>query len=516
MNEFKADNSVKRVFNNSIYAVLRFGVYTLFGVLFIPFLVKQYGAGRYGLIALAGFLTQYVGMISGCVGSAVGRYINVALNQDDWKQANEIFSTAVLANVCLILIQLPIYAFLVWKLEWLISFPPEVAVDFRILVICNIAIFLFSTLTGVVSSPIAAANRVDLFAKIDVFRQGFRVLLLTVMVLLIGAKLWVVGVVELGMTLLFGSVSLMIARRLAYKLVFRFDALTMKWIKPVLTMAGWSLVSMIGFSLFIKTDIWMINRFVSKEMAGVYAAMLVWPNFIKQIGSMFGDLLGPVFTIDFAKGDLERMKKACLLGSQVLSYGAAYGCGIFVIGASGLIRLWLGDTSYVHYVPWVQLLVGQLTFTISGSVVWRIFVTIGKTKYMGIGNLIPGLVNILLSLFLVYAGFGAFGVLWGTIVAVTFKENLLFPLWVSRETGIPYRSFLAIYLRSGIVFGLVVGIGYLFGVLGSEFSLLEFIFAALISFLATLATIYYMTKRDSRDEIYRFVLSIFYKRSFTP
>jgi len=510
MHEFKSDNSVMRVMKNGVFNGLRFGVYTLAGILIIPFLVRHYGDGSYGLIALAGFLTQYVGMISGCVGSAVGRYINIALNKNDWKQANEIFTTALVANIGLVIFQLPIYAICVWKLDWLIDFPPEAAADFRILVVCNIAIFLFSTLTGVFTTPIFATNRLDIDAKLDIFRQLLRALLLVGMIHFFGAYLWIIGVVDLGLTLLCGSIIIVVCRRLAGKLTFRLDCITSKWIFPLLNMAGWTLVSMLGFSLFLKTDIWMINRFVSKEMAGVYAALLVWPNLVKQVGGMFGDLIGPVFTIDYAKGNIERMKRTCLLSSQVLSYGVAYCCGVFVVGAEGLIDLWLGE-AYVQYALWVQLLVGQLAFTISGSVIWKIFVTIGKTKYMGIGNLVPGVIHILLSLLLIYLGFGALGVLWGTIVAVSLKENVLFPLWISRETGIPYRAFLSIYLRSGLVFILVVGISYLLRINGTGFSLLGLTMTALLSFCAVVPLIYFMTNRESREEVFLFTKTTFFK-----
>ncbi|MDF7799415.1 hypothetical protein P4C99_08060 [Pontiellaceae bacterium B1224] len=496
---------------NGVYTVLRFGVYMLAGIFFIPFLIRHYGSGQYGLIALAGFLTQYVGMISGSIGGAVARYLNVALNQNDWKQANEIFSTALIANVGLTIVQLPLYVLGVWKLDWLIDFPPEVAGDFRILVGCNILIFIFTTVSGILFAPIGAANRLDISAMVDVVRQLLRVILLVGLILVFGAKLWVIGVVDLGLTLVSSIVGFLIYRKLAQQLVFKFSSLTRKWIRPVLEMAGWSLVSMLGFALFVKTDIWMINRFVNKDMAGVYAALLVWPNLIKQVGGLFGSLVGPVFTIDFAKGNLERMRQTCLVSSQILSYITAYACGVFVLAAPILIQLWLGD-AFVEYTLWVQLMVGQLAFTISGSIVWTIFVAIGKTKYMGIGNLIPGSINILLSLLLIHLGYGALGVLWGTIVAVCLKENVLFPIWVSKETGIPYRKFVSIYLKSGLVFGLVLMIGYATNSYLARFSFAGLAVMAVLTFGAALVLIFIITNYTDRVLLIQFIKKKLFKR----
>ena len=165
--KFKSDSSLGRMAKNGVFVSFQFALYTLSGLLFIPYLYRKYGAGVYGLIALAGFLTQYVGLVSNCVGNAIARFLNISLNQGNWKEANEIFSTALVANVGIILLQLPIYALALWKLEWIIDFPPEVAADFRVLVGCNVVVFFISILAGVVRTPIHAANRLDLSSILD-------------------------------------------------------------------------------------------------------------------------------------------------------------------------------------------------------------------------------------------------------------------------------------------------------------------------------------------------------------
>lgn len=484
---------------------MRMGIYTAAGLVLIPFLVRSYQPGVYGLIALAGFLTQYVGLISGSVGKAISRYLNVALNQNNWEQANEIFSTAIAANLGIICIQLPLFIIGVWKLDWLIDFPPEVAWDFRVLVICNIFIFFLNMLAGVFATPIYASNRLDIGEKLNIFNQVARVLLLFALVGKIGPKLWVIGVVDLGIALGMLAVGVFIYRKLVHgRLHFSRRNITKKWVKPVLNMAGWSLVSSLGFALFTRTDVWMINRFINKDMAGVYAALLIWPNLVKQVGGVVGNLVAPVLTIEFARGNHERMRRVCLVSSQLLSLGAAYGCGVFVVAAKELIRLWLGE-GYVQYAIWVQLLVGQMVLTISGSVIWNIFVTTGKTKYMGLGNILPGILNIVLSLMLIFMGYGVVGVLCGSIVAFFLKENLLFPLWVSRETGIPYRTFLWMYARAALLFVGVVATGYATWHHAGTFSFMWLVEMMLLTlavfFLFTLLVI----NRNEKAEILNFL-----------
>jgi hypothetical protein len=98
------------------------------------------------------------------------------------------------------------------------------------------------------------------------------------------------------------------------------------------------------------------------------------------------------------------------------------------------------------------------------------------------------------------------------LVAIFIKENVLFPFWVSKETGIPYRQFLLIYLRSGLVFGMVLVIGYLCGIQELDFSFLGLAITALLSCGAVLMLIFFITPRESRTEALLLVKTSFFKR----
>ncbi len=462
MADFKSDSSFSRVSKNGVFSAFRYGFHALSAILFIPFLVKQYGSGSFGLIALAGFLTQYVGLISNCVGTAVARFINIALNQNDWRRASEIFSTALVGNAILLAIQLPLFAVGIWKLDVLIDFPPDLARDFRLLVTCSVLVFLVTLVSGVLSTPVQAANRLDLSAKLDIFRQLVRIMLLVALILTLGAKLWIIGVVDLGIALCFAPINYLIYRKLASSLVFKLNLVSAKWIRPVLSMAGWSLVAMLGWTLFVSSDVWLTNRFVSKEMAGVYAALLVWPNSIVQIGGQISALIAPVYMIDFAKGDHARIARVCLFANKMLGFIAAFGVGCIFVFSNDIIRVWLGS-DFVEYATVLKLVSVGLTFTLGGAVVWCIFPAIDKTHWTGLSNLATGILNLVLSWWLVHLGWGVFGVAIGTLVSTTLKTNVIEAYWVSRELEVPYMKFVANYIYAAIILGLVYSLNMFFG-----------------------------------------------------
>lgn len=454
MPEFKSDSGTGRVMKNGLFVALRFGVYTLAGILFIPFLVDQYGKGSYGLIALAGFLTQYVGRISSSVGSSVARFLNVALNKNDWEEASEIFSTALAANVGLVLLQLPIYALCIWKLEWIMEFPVDVATDFRILVACNVLIFMIGTSTGILYTPLQAANRVDLGAKIDTARYLVRIALLIGLVLHFGAKLWIIGVVDLGLAILHVFIGYVYYRRLAQNLVFKWSRVSRKWFRPVLDMAGWMLVFGFGQALFVKTDVWVVNRFVDADMAGVYAALLVWPNFLRQVGNQIEALIMPVYIIDYAKGSYDRIAESCMFLYRTLSYFAAVVGGVFCGFVPWILKLWLGE-EFMHYAPLLWIMIFYVVLTLNKAVTWPIFPCFNKANQLGLTTLLCGALNLGLSIKVAVAGWGAIGVAVVTLVTLFLLFGILYPWCVSGIVGIKFRDFLFCHLQTIFLFLLI-------------------------------------------------------------
>lgn len=436
---------------NGVFTAIRFFVYTLSGVLFIPYLVRKYGAGSYGLIALAGFLTQYVGVLQRCVGNAVARFLNISLNRHDWKQANEIFSTALVANVGFILLLIPLFVLALWKLDLLFDFSPEIASDFRIMVACNVFVFFIAMFTGVVSTPIQASNRLDVSSTADTFRIILRLVVLFTLIQTVGAKLWIIGVVDLVLALLNNAFFSVMCRRLAPELVFRWRHVTRHWVRPVLSMAGWSMVSALGGYMFIKTDVWMINRFVGKEIAGVYAALLVWPNFLRQISKQLASILAPVYMIDYSRGDLGRVARMSLSFAKLLGCFTGLCVGGLWVLAEPLLELWLGGGA-AQYVDLFRLMLVYLTFTIGEAVLWQIYPTINKVHFTGIVSITTGIVNIGVSLLLIRAGLGAIGVAIGTAFAQILSSTLAIPLGVCREFGIPFRTVWRNHLYAGSSF----------------------------------------------------------------
>ena len=432
MSEFKSDSSLKRVMSNGVFSAIQFVAYGLSGIILTPFLLNEFGLELYGLIALAGFLTQYIGMISNCVGGSVSRFLNIALNQNDWDGAGEIFSTALVGNLVVVILQIPIYALGIWKLNWLIDFPENMGFDFRILVSCNVLMFFISILVGVVGTPIHAANRLDLGMKIGVVQQAIRLVLLFGLISWAGAKLWIIGVVDLSLSVVGAATTYFFYKMVAARLVFSWRLVTPKWFKPIISMAGFMMISLLANCLFFKTDVWMLNRFVDAKIAGIYAALLVWPNFLTQVASRLAGLVGPTYFIDYARGDLKRVLGSVLFTEKLISFFAIFSASFFVFFSERVLSVWIRREPTQFEGRLLILFFVTASFSVCSEAIWRIFQVFNRPKVPGIVALLCGVLNIVLSLTLIYFGAGAYGVVAGTMISSLVLKAFFQPWYAAR------------------------------------------------------------------------------------
>src|SRR5664280_1814435 len=82
--------------------LLSFAVAILIGLWFTPYLIRHLGVAAYGLIPLAMTITSYLGLATITLNGAVGRFLTIAIEREDTKEANRIFNTALLGNILVV------------------------------------------------------------------------------------------------------------------------------------------------------------------------------------------------------------------------------------------------------------------------------------------------------------------------------------------------------------------------------------------------------------------------------
>ena len=159
----------KRQFpRNSFFQVLSFISHVVIGICLVPYLVRHLGRAAYGLIPIAGAMTQYVALISHSISSAVNRFLTIALQQNDADEANRIFNTAFFSYLAIGLLQIPVFALIIYYANAIFSIPEALYQDVIILLACSATSFLISLTCSVFGVPMYANNRLDVARGIDI------------------------------------------------------------------------------------------------------------------------------------------------------------------------------------------------------------------------------------------------------------------------------------------------------------------------------------------------------------
>jgi membrane protein EpsK len=447
----------KQLPKNAIMAVLQFATYTLSAIWLTPYLVKNLGTAAYGLIPIAGLFTQYVAIITAQLSGAVSRFLTIEINKPGGNP-NVVFNSAFSLYLVLCLIQLPLFGVGLFYADKLLSIPPVLKTDALLLLGCSSVSFLISLLGAAFGVSSFSKNRLDISSATTIGRLICRLLLILLCFSLWGPKLRYIGYVDLGISLFMLGVAVRIWRILTPELYINFRVVDITLLGPIFKMSFWTLINRLGSLLYLRTDIWIINRFISPVAAGQYAAILVVANFVRQVASQFSGQLAPTIMSYWAKQELAALQRLLIFMVKVLAFGLAVPVALICANGESILRLWLGEDfascSRLLLVMSIHLPINLAVLpmftlqTASNSVKLPALVTFG----MGVGN-------VLLSYYLgVNLGMEAIGVALATGIMLSLKNAFFIPVYCAQIMNLKRHIFLPY-----IAFGMLM-MGGLYGV----------------------------------------------------
>ncbi len=442
-NQFK-----KQLPKNAMIQVLSFCIQVGVGICLVPYLIKYLGTSAYGLIPIAGVMTQYASLISQSISGAVSRFLTIAIQKKDSSEAARIFNTAFFSYLIIGLLQIPIYWLSIKNADSLISIPRELYDDAIILLSCSASAFVINLVSSVFAVPAYANNRLDISRSIDIFRYLSRVAGVAVLFTVFSPALRYVGYVDLAISIMVVAMQAIVSRRLEPGLKIRIHSFDVNKIRELLGMGGWLLVNNIGTLLFLQIDVWVCNRFIGPDAAGEYAAVLQWPLLIRQGGAVMSSVIAPMILICFARGEIANLLRISKLAVRSLSLFLAVPIGVMCVFSSSLLTMWLGP-AFTHLAPLMILMLFHLVVNVGALPLFNIQVAMNKVKLPAIVTLVMGILNLVLAILLVtYFKLGVFGVAIAGAVVLTAKNALFTPIYAARIQRVPWYSFLGLFLQA--------------------------------------------------------------------
>ncbi len=431
---------IRNVFTSWMGMVLTL-VITFF---FTPYLIGELGKSQYGIWSLVFSLVAYMRLADVGMNQAVARYFSKYYAVSDWKQLNEVVSSAARIYVIVSIVIVAASALLAFGVLRYFQIEAELL---KIAQITLLVIGINQAVTYIMI-PFAALlpfHRADILNYFDI---GTLVVQTAIIVLLLEMGYGLVAMALLVLTL--NIVSHLwrytIRRRLFPEVKFSRTAISSEKTRELLHYGGTSLLIVAAWIVIFQTDNIVIGRFLSMEAVAVYAVPAM---IITQLRNSIGAIATPIVpTISHieAESDETEVMKIYFKSSRYLYYLSAYiGVGVIMFGGP-FILLWVKE-GFAQSIDILYILTIPAAIYLPQMIANSILFGVSRHKVLLYVLAAEGLSNIGLSLALVRS-YGIVGVALGTAIPQAIIYLFIYPYLFHRVMSAKLSAFYFIAGRS--------------------------------------------------------------------
>jgi len=450
----------KQVPRNFVTNIATFLFTTLISLWLVPYLVKNLGKSAYGFIPLAMVFTYYIGIISTSINTSIARYLTIAIQKKEWKKANEVFNSAIIVIFIFIALQALLLYFLLAEIDRVLTIPPEFISDVKVLFLLTFIGYFLSLVSSVLTTIMFAHNRIDLQKGLNILRYVFRLLTIVLCFSFIGPNVKYVGLANLVAAIAVFIGSYIYYKKTTPELKINLGFTRFTIIRKLSDMGFWTMVSTLGTIIFLRVDIFLVNKFLGAEKAGEYAVLIEWSKLLRVFAGFITSVINPLVLISYSNKRINDVIQFEKLGIKILSIIIGVLAGLICAFAHPLLTLWVGfEEMKMAYL--LILIVAPLSVNISVRPLFAIFTALNKVRLPGIITLIAGLANLGLAiLFLTRSNLGMMGVALSGALILTFKNLLFDPIYSAKILNLRTLFFYNDLFIGVIVFIITWGLGY--------------------------------------------------------
>jgi membrane protein EpsK len=503
MQLFKTNKNTKekQIFINLITNIIAMCFSMLISIWLTPYLINKLGLAAYGYIGLINNISLFMSLITYSLTSMVGRFLIVSMENAGTNAASKYISSALFGNLFFGLFSIPVILIITSMLERMLQIQKEFIFDVKLAFFLSVVAFLLNSIFMVLSTGAYSANRLDINNGINILSNLVRLAFLIVIFSVFGAKIWHVALSSFLQVV----ISIILAYFSFKKLLplIRFSIRNFNIANSVELFSSGFLNSIVLLGNLFLTQIDLIvgNRFLSPEIIGMYAAILLLPNSIRNIAMAISSAFTPTTISLYSSGDMKGLR---VYSNQVVKFcGLLIGWPVAIISGLSIpiISLWLGkDYSLYQYTIILMLL--PLTLHLAVNQLHNVQQAMNKVKVPAIVSVILGAFNIILAIFLTSRmHMGILGIVLSGITMSTIRTVIFLPIYTSIITN---QSKLAYYkglVPPLIVASLTCGIGIYLQKIVKVDSLFPIFFAAVALSIFYFSLSVLLLNREDRKTI---------------
>ncbi|EIG2908476.1 O69 family O-antigen flippase, partial [Escherichia coli] len=328
----------RQVFRNVFLNVTTFLFNVVTGLYLTPFLIKYLGLEVYGILPLALFLTFYIGVITQALTASVNRFFIANLQTNNIKEANVVFNTAFCIIVTYSVLQFALLYYPIQNIDQYFSIPTHSRDDARRLFESVLLSFSLALLTSIFSVSLFALNRLDLIQCVQLIK-----IIIKFITIILFFEHHCIGIQFVGIAMILSELIALILticlwRKLTPEINLKLFYFSKKKVGELSKFAMWLIIDQVGYVLFIKMDLLLVNKFFGAKESGRYSIATQFSDLLRSFAGLMAGVLAPVIMILHAKNELERIVTVTKTFVMILSLTIAIPISIICVFSQELIH----------------------------------------------------------------------------------------------------------------------------------------------------------------------------------
>lgn len=369
----------KKIAKNTIALYLRMIVTMAIGFYSSRVVLEQLGVDGYGVYNVVGGIVVLVSFINNAMLTSTQRYINYAKGQNDFEQIRKVFATSLSIHLLIALaITIITEAFGPWILNEYLNIPKHLLGQANWVYQFSVAAFVLNIITSPHLAMIVAYERMSVFAWTSIVESMLKLGSAVILIWIAKDKLAYYGLFVLIATLVGRYIYVYYCKRNFPELRKLKLALEKALGKEMLSFSGWSVVGSLGYILHTQGIALVLNLFFNSAVNAAQGIANQVNGLLSSFVSNFVLALSPQIVQTYASGKYEEMHRLIYRGCRLTLFLSSIFVVPVIIGARGLLNIWLTVVPD-HTISFVVIV---LVITLINS-----FTTILSTAQNATGNI---------------------------------------------------------------------------------------------------------------------------------
>ena len=427
---------------NLITNIFYFILNLVVGIALVPYFVDCLGYAAYGLIPLATSITSYVTMIIDAVNIPVSRYLSIALQKGDYKQANVTYNTVLIGTLGIIIALIPVAVIVAWCAPYFFNIGDSAVADVFLLFLLIMGSVLLRAWGGNFMATLFAYNRLDLRNYVNIAYTGLQIGLIVLLFTVLSPSLVSVGVAYFLAAVFSLVISIILSKKTAIYLKFKPSDYSASLFKEIIGVAFWSLVDKFGCILNGTIALLVANHVLGEVLASDYSIALTIYTGLMAVGGLITSLFAPKVYSHISSGDMDGLVSFCKSAIKCSGLVIALPVAIIFLFTPEILTVWIGaEYTYLTLLIWVVVI--PSVFSTAVSPIAPIGVALLRVRVPAFSAVFTGCLNVVLSILLpTVFNMGVYGIALASFIAVWLHAGVVAPIYCAYVTKTPWYAYI--------------------------------------------------------------------------